>query len=155
MESYSFLPSTASQSTIRSRICLFVDKGLLNTLIMKTGFFTRHSRADAEWDSPRAFFRNLSVCSPPASTISVRIRYFKNPNDVEKVVRCAIRSSSGVTLGELWDSIVRTMRAAARASGRNRPELDLVEVSTGAGGSFEWTRGMACGGAGSYVFPDR
>lgn len=149
-ESYSFVQSTKTVHI--SRMSAFVDKGLLDSLIMKTGFFTRHSRADAEWDSPQAFFRKLAVCSPPVSTMSVRIRYFKHPDDAEKIVRRTNHSSSGVTLDDLWDAIVRTMKAAARGSERNRLELEAVEVSTGAGSAFAWTRVR---GVGFYSLPAR
>ncbi|KAK4546936.1 hypothetical protein LTR36_001668 [Oleoguttula mirabilis] len=142
LKSYAFDPRNPTRNTLPSRAALFVDERLLHLLVTKTGYahYARHGRPDAEWANPDAFWRKLSVFDPAATTASARIGYFQNPHDVEKVVKCANRS--GVTLDDVWNAIVRTMRAAARGPGRGQPELDRVEISTDARGTFKWAPGV-------------
>ncbi|KAK5124807.1 hypothetical protein LTR85_001520 [Meristemomyces frigidus] len=154
LQSYTFNPAKPTRNTPPSRVSLFVDEKLLNTLITKTGYahFAHHGRPNADYANPQAFWRTLSVFSPPAATAYVRVGYFKNPNNVEKVVRCANYTDAGVTLEDVWKAVVDTMRTAGRRGGRGQPELDRVEVSTDARGTFKWAPGVvhAEGGGGYY-----
>ena len=117
----------------------FIDNKLFHELMYRTGraWYARHSRPDAIWEKKDASWRQLQLCSPPVSLVSVRIEYFENPRQEVRNVTCSKRL--GVTLSDVWTTIMRTMSAAGRGQKGKPAELDKVVINAGSGNTCEWS----------------
>ena len=121
---------------------------ILNEALWQTGFAQPSFDACPAWSEATASWRQRSLCSPPVLYATVSMCIFSRASRRRKRSRITVQhrvlecsNASGVTLGDLSNTVRRSLRDRQRRLGR-RVELFSLRIRFAGGTSAYWDSGM-------------